>query len=361
MVTAVGNGEAILTAHVCGATFLAKGYFTPNFVVSYPALGDDAWPCFFLLASTTHLWGSSLSMPGPQDRRHQPAVASDGVGITPAHEADHGTGSRVAAAVMGGTAPRRWCRSPAAGTTPRRRGGGAMRGPRTVMAGSAGRAAAAAPGVSAGVRQQRGAGRPPGEMISGAPGSRTGRSRRWAEVCRECCQGARPPPPPSPFISAPLRQAEVRRAGVSRVTCRGVLHLRSLAGPGRAGRGERSAGGARESGLGWPLPPAPRPPRQGGVRPHPRPGQCPGPPLPWRCAGPAGWRAVGGRRRLGGAMGPARLPRARPSPAPRASPALRGACGTPSSVRVVAHATPCWPGPPIFCGVFCCSVEIYVL
>ncbi|XP_041567343.2 soluble lamin-associated protein of 75 kDa isoform X4 [Taeniopygia guttata] len=42
-----------------------------------------------------------------------------------------------------------------------------MRGPAAVMAGGAGRAAAA-PGVSAGVRQRRGAGRPPGKTISGA-------------------------------------------------------------------------------------------------------------------------------------------------------------------------------------------------
>lgn len=176
-VTAVGNREAILSAPVRGATFLAKGYFTPNFVVSYPALGDDAPPYFFPLQVPQISEAAPSLRQGHRIGATSPVVASDGVGITPAHEADHGTGSRVAAAAMGARAPRRWAPGPHGdghrGPAP---GRGAMRGPRTVMAGT-GRAAAA-PGVSAGARQQRGAGRPPGEMISGAPGSWTGRSRR---------------------------------------------------------------------------------------------------------------------------------------------------------------------------------------
>lgn len=112
------------------------------------------------------------------------------------------------------------------------------------------------------------------------------------------------------------------------MTCRGVPHLRRLAGPGGAGRGGRSAaargrsaGGNGRAGLGWPLPAAPRPPRAPGVRPHPRPrrsrrspgalsrpGAVPDPAAAIAGgqgrAGPAG----GGRRRLGRAVGPTRLP-----------------------------------------------------
>lgn len=85
---------------------------------------------------------------GPRTGATSPAVLSDGAGTPSAREAGRGAGSGAG--------------------VPHPPGPGGRRGvPAAVMAGGAGRAAAA-PGVSAGVRQRRGAGRPPGEMISGA-------------------------------------------------------------------------------------------------------------------------------------------------------------------------------------------------
>lgn len=142
-VTAVGNREAILSAPVRGATFLAKGYFTPNFVVSYPALGDDAPPYFFPLQVPQISEAAPSLRQGHRIGATSPVVASDGVGITPAHEADHGTGSRVAAAAMGARAPRRWAPRPSAGWggdagSPHRHGGhGASGGGARRISGSA--------------------------------------------------------------------------------------------------------------------------------------------------------------------------------------------------------------------------------
>lgn len=85
-----------------------------------------------------------------------PTTATDGAGTSTVAEADHETGTRAAAMVSDG-----------AGTAPAAvAGGGVTQTPAAAMAGGAGRPAAAR-GVAAGVRQRRGAGRPPGE-ISGA-------------------------------------------------------------------------------------------------------------------------------------------------------------------------------------------------